>query len=144
MTDAGNNSNTPPPIGKQHQKLISIQQPQRVSLTKGRELLISIQQAQRVTLNWVKWIRNTVAAWVDTATSWVRQGPGRPPVYDYSALDEIARDLLLIGVDKSFARFAERLRNEGKTRGIEVPEYSQRRNRFKPMWDAARAQIAKK
>jgi hypothetical protein len=138
MTEAGNNSNTPAP-GKQHQLLISIQQSQRVSLTKRRELLISIQQAQRVTLTrWVNWIGNTVAGWVNTATSWVRQGPGRPPEYDYGAITEVAQELILGGVDDYLDRFVERVRNECKSRRIKVPKRSQIRKFLKPIWAAAR------
>jgi hypothetical protein len=118
---------TPPPIGKRH------------------ELTIGIQQAQRVSLApWVLRLRNTVTGWVDTVTRWMRPRPGRPPVYDYDALTNVAQELLLIGVDDYFARFAERLENECRARGIEVPKIGQIRKNFTPMWEAARAQSAKK
>jgi hypothetical protein len=125
MAETEKNTNASPPIGKRHELTIGIQQPQRVSLAP-----------------WVLRLRNTVTGWVDTVTRRVRP-PGRPPEHDYGAMDHVAQELLLIGVDDYLDRFIERIRNECKARGIKVPERGQMRKHFKPMWDAARAQIAK-
>jgi hypothetical protein len=144
MAETEKNTNASSPTDKRHDLLIGIQQPQRMNLTPLRVLELGLRQAQYVSqAPWVLHIRNTVTTVVDTVTNWVRPGPGRPPDYDYDAITIVAQELLQKGVDDYFARFAERLENTCKARGIKVPKRSEMRKHFQPMWAAARAQIGK-
>jgi hypothetical protein len=73
--------NTSPPTGKRHEMLISLHQPQVVTLK--RELirpLLDLADGM---------VRAAVA----------RLAPGRPPEFDYGTIIEVARELILIGVD---------------------------------------------
>jgi hypothetical protein len=117
--EAGKNSNTSRPIGKRH------------------ELHIGIQQARRVSLS-MTWMR----AIVDRVVARLRSGA--PRQYDHDRIIGVAKALILIGVDVQFGWFVERVRNECDRLGIETPRRSQMRKICRPIWDNARAQLAKK
>jgi hypothetical protein len=68
--------------------------------------------------------------------------PGRPPKYDHGAITKIARDLIAIGVDDYFACFVERVCIECEAHDIKVPSSTRRKEILRPIWDAARAQVA--
>jgi hypothetical protein len=123
MAEAEKN-NASPPIGKPHEVTIGISQAQVIELWRPIPHLLARGGGM---------MRAVVA----------RLAPGRPPVYDYDAIATVAQELLQKGVDDYFERFAERLENECKARGIKVPKRSQMRKRFRPMFEAARARSAK-
>src|SRR5262249_60735179 len=92
---------------KRHEKPISIQQPQDVSL---------MAWIQRQLVRGGGLVRATVARVVAPLRR------GRPREFDHDALTGVAEDCAMEGVEDYLDRFVERVRHECKLRRIKVPK----------------------
>jgi hypothetical protein len=128
MAKAEKNANASPPTGRPH------------------ELPISIRQAQTVSLwGWFPHLLAQGGGLVRAAVA--RLAPGRPVEHDYDAITDAATNLAReTGVDDHLDPFWKRVRRECKNKRprIKTPGRGQMRKICRPIWEAARTQIAKK
>jgi hypothetical protein len=138
--------NTSPPIGRRYEQLISIRQPQAVSLIKGWVQPISIRQAQVVSILG-RFSRLVARAGGMVRAAVARLPRGRPREYDHEAITDVAENLAReTGVDDHLDPFFKRVRDECKNKRPrhKTPGRTQMREICRPIWEAHRAQTAKK
>jgi hypothetical protein len=68
----------------------------------------------------------------------LKSRPGRPPEYNHSIFEGIAKDLISKGVDDYLDRFVERVRNELGARHIKAPGDTLLTEICAPIWKGAK------